>query len=69
LKSSWLRIDQKENRISIRVASTAPPGFLYHIDVPFRTEVTSLVEMGNQRVIGISGPASLTSGTGDIDAN
>jgi hypothetical protein len=64
-----LRIDQRENHVTIRLASKAPPpAFLYRIDVPFRTEVTSAVEVGNQKVMGITGPANISSGAGDIDA-
>lgn len=68
-----LIIEQKESRVIIRNASNAAldpaASISYAIDVPFRTEVTSSVSgSGKQKVIGIAGPAKLTSGSGDIEA-
>jgi DUF4097 and DUF4098 domain-containing protein YvlB len=65
-----LRIEQKENQVTVHVASTLPsPDFLYRIGVPFRTKLISSVEVGNQKVLGIAGPADITSGVGDVDVN
>jgi hypothetical protein len=66
-----LRIEQKEYHVTIRAAAAAvpAPAFLYRFGVPFRTELISSVETGNQKVLGIAGPVDFTAGVGDIDAN
>ncbi len=70
-----LIIEQKDNHVSIR--ETPGAGALlgaiydinYRVDVPYRTEVDSTVSgAGNQTVAGVYGPATLVSGSGDIDA-
>lgn len=72
-----LVIEQKENRISVQdfgyISAGSVLGVLYdlnyRIDVPYRTEVYSTVSgNGNQRLIGVAGPATLKSGAGDIEA-
>lgn len=71
---SNLMIEQKENRVtihdSILVAAWATIASIsYKIDVPYRTEVHSAISgAGNQKVLGITGPAELRSGSGDIHA-
>jgi hypothetical protein len=71
--SSALFIEQGKNHISIRdflaTAADITLSISYRIDVPFQTQVNSSVfGIGNQKLIGIAGPAKLTSGIGDIDA-
>jgi hypothetical protein len=71
--SNALFIEQSANHISIRdflaTAANLNLNFSYRIDVPFQTQVISSVfGIGNQKLIGIAGPAKLTSGMGDIDA-
>src|SRR5205809_4044414 len=68
-----LLIEQYKNRISIRdslaIATGLTTSISYRIDVPFQTQINSSVSgAGNQKIIGIAGPAKLTSGIGDIDA-
>src|SRR5947209_4239787 len=68
-----LLIEQHENHILIResLATAAELKFnvSYRIDVPFQTEVRSSVTgVGNQKLIGIAGPAKLSNGAGDIEA-
>ncbi len=68
-----LVIEQYENHILIResLATAAELKFniSYRIDVPFQTQVNSFVAgHGNQKLIGIAGPAKLSSGIGDIEA-
>ncbi|HLJ26001.1 MAG TPA: DUF4097 family beta strand repeat-containing protein [Candidatus Angelobacter sp.] len=69
-----LLIDQEGNRITIRESPEAAFGnplnsTAYRLDVPFRTQVSSSISgTGNQKLIGISGPAKITSGAGDIEA-
>lgn len=74
-----LRIEQKSNQITIQDDSGifSPDGALsalykieYRIDVPFRTQVSSTIAgKGNQLLIGITGPARLSSEFGNIDAS
>lgn len=73
-----LLIEQQENKITVRdtanpTTSAATPGsghtIQYRIEVPFRTEVNSSISgQGNQLLIGITGPAKLTSSVGNIEA-
>jgi len=70
-----LVIEQKGNSVSIRDALSADSllsslySVDYRIDVPRRTTVDSEVSgTGNQSLLGVSGPATLISGTGDIAA-
>lgn len=72
-----LVIQQKENQIWVQdsrsIAADDALDFLYsinyRIEVPYRTEVYSTVTgSGNQRLIGVTGPATLKSGAGDIEA-
>lgn len=68
-----LVIEQQENRILIReslaTATDLKFSVSYRIDVPFQTEVRSSVTgVGNQKLIGIAGPAKLLNGAGDIEA-
>jgi DUF4097 and DUF4098 domain-containing protein YvlB len=68
-----LLIEQYKNHISIRdslaIAADATAGISYRIDVPFQTQINSSVSgVGNQKLIGVAGPAKLTSGIGNIDA-
>src|SRR5579872_3851028 len=70
-----LLIAQEGSRITIRdtlnigTLEGVAPIVSYSIDVPFRAQVdSSVLGAGNQKVMGISGPATLTSGVGDIDA-
>jgi DUF4097 and DUF4098 domain-containing protein YvlB len=70
---SLLTIEQHENQIIVHTKHGArvpeDAHISYRIDVPVRTQVTSTVSgIGNQIVMGISGPATITSGEGDIDA-
>ena len=69
-----LLVEQHKNRISIRdslaVAVDVTTSVSYTIDVPFQTEVTSFIAgSGSQTLIGISGPAKLNTGVGDIEAS
>ncbi len=71
-----LIIEQKDGVISVRDARLDAPSLLgslssvtYRFDVPYRTKVESTVSgSGNQTLVGVFGPATLTTGTGDIDA-
>lgn len=70
---SALFIEKYENSISIRdfltTAADLTRSISYRIDVPFQTQVySSIFGIGNQKLIGIAGPAKLTSGIGDIEA-
>lgn len=72
LKKS-LVIEQYQNHILIRdaLATAAELRFnaSYRIDVPFQTQVNSFVaDLGNQKLIGIAGPAKLSTGAGNIEA-
>lgn len=66
-----LFVEQYENHILIR-DSLADAGrafsISYRIDVPFQTQVRSSAGVGNQKLIGIAGPAKLISVIGDIEA-
>ncbi len=72
---STLNIEQTNNRIAIRdnphdISPDAALKISYKIDVPFRTEVRSVIlGAGNQTVLGITGPATLITGIGDIEAS
>jgi hypothetical protein len=70
-----LVIEQKGNNVSIRdqlsADSLLSPLYSvdYRIDVPHRTTVYSEVSgTGNQSLLGVSGPATLISGAGNIAA-
>jgi DUF4097 and DUF4098 domain-containing protein YvlB len=67
-----MTVEQDGPRILIRSLPdrfpTAAPRVSYQIDVPFRTEVNAtILGAGNFTVIGISGPAALTTAEGNIE--
>lgn len=69
-----LTVEQNGNHLSIRhVPNPAYPekgiSIVYRIDVPYRTEVTSRMNRGNQNIAGILGPVRALVGTGDIKAS
>ena len=66
---SGLVITQDKQNVTIRNAPNASDAAVQiEIDVPYRTELNSVVTgVGNQKLIGITGPAKLQSGEGDID--
>jgi DUF4097 and DUF4098 domain-containing protein YvlB len=67
-----LIIEQKESRLTIHeskelAGSVAVLSVSYRINVPFRTHLNSSVSgAGNQKIMGISGPAKVRSHAGDI---
>jgi DUF4097 and DUF4098 domain-containing protein YvlB len=67
-----LTLEQDGSHITVRSKESVPEDIStvsYRIDVPFRTEInSSVLRTGNQKVIGVTGPAKLTSGEGNIDA-
>jgi hypothetical protein len=70
---SLLAIQQSDNHITVQTKRGAryPEGarISYTIGVPVWTHVNSVVSgLGNQIVMGITGPATIISGEGDIDA-
>jgi Toastrack DUF4097 len=72
--SSLLTIDQRENRLSVLPAPNAAYpdagiSVLYRIDVPYRTEVTSRLNSGHQKISGIMGPVKAAVRRGDIKAD
>jgi hypothetical protein len=67
-----MTVEQNGPRIRIRSIPGQFPGAApkvsYQIDVPFRTEVNAtILGAGNLTVIGITGPAALTTVEGNID--
>jgi|SRR5215469_489998 len=67
-----MTVEQDGPRIRIRSLpdrfTGAAPRVSYQIDVPFRTEVNAtILGAGNFTVIGISGPAALTTAQGNIE--
>ena len=72
---STLTIEQANNHIAIQKLPDSAyldlePNVSYKIDVPFRTEVRSAISgAGNQTVIGITGPAKIVTGLGDINVS
>ncbi len=66
---SGLVITQDKQHVTIKNAPNAPNAEVQiELNVPYRTELTSVVTgVGNQKLIGISGPAKLQSGEGDMD--
>jgi Putative adhesin len=73
LVKTLLSIEQEENHITIRDASRVPPPeaatVSYRIDVPMHTQLASVIsESGKQVIVGITGPANVVSGSGDIEA-
>lgn len=71
-----LFISQEGNEITIQDSATLALvdvagmfyAIQYRIDVPYRTAVYSAVaETGNQSLIGVTGPARLTSAVGDMN--
>ena len=72
--SNALNVEQAGNHLTIRhVQNAAYPEegikILYRIDVPYRTEVTSRLNHGNQTISGIMGPVRATTDKGDIKAS
>jgi Putative adhesin len=72
--SNALDIEQAGNRVTIRHVPNPAWGeegvkVFYRIDVPYRTEVTSRLNHGNQTIRGIMGPVRATAGEGDIRAS
>lgn len=65
-----LAIEQDRNHLRIRHRSNAgPPEGLrtvYRIDVPYQTEVCSVVDKGKQTITGIMGPVKAGTVEGDI---
>ena len=73
LIETLLSIEQKENHIAIRdsaiVSNPEAVGVSYRIDVPLHTELhSSIAGSGKQIIVGITGPADVASGSGDIEA-
>jgi DUF4097 and DUF4098 domain-containing protein YvlB len=69
-----LRIEQDGNRFTLKQVSSPEYAeekinVLYHIDVPYRTQVTSHAENGSQTFSGITGPVKASSIRGDIKAS
>ena len=69
-----LTVEQDGPRIRIRSHADRFPGAApkvsYQIDVPFRTEVNAaILGTGDLTVIGITGPATLTTGEGNIEVS
>ncbi|HLY97912.1 MAG TPA: DUF4097 family beta strand repeat-containing protein [Candidatus Angelobacter sp.] len=66
---SGLVITQDKQHVTIKNAPNAPDADVQiELNVPYRTELTSVVTgVGNQKLIGISGPAKLQSGEGDME--
>jgi DUF4097 and DUF4098 domain-containing protein YvlB len=69
-----LSIEQDGNHFTIRrssdsVHSESGSNVLYRIDVPYRTEVTSHVNVGKQEISGIMGPVKAVTRRGDIHAS
>jgi DUF4097 and DUF4098 domain-containing protein YvlB len=67
-----MTVEQDGPRIRIRSLPDRFPGAApkvsYQIDVPFRTEVNAaILRAGNLTVIGITGPAALTTTEGNIE--
>jgi len=64
-----LVITQDKTHVTIRSAPNVPDSAVgIEIDVPYRTQVNSVVAgAGSQKLIGVTGPARLKSGEGDID--
>jgi len=67
-----MTVEQDGPRIRIRSISGQFPGAApkvsYQIEVPFRTEVrAAILGTGNLTVIGITGPAALTTAEGNIE--
>jgi hypothetical protein len=67
-----MTVEQDGPRIRIRTLPDRFPGAApqvsYQIDVPFRTEVKAgILGSGNLTVIGITGPATLTTAEGNIE--
>jgi DUF4097 and DUF4098 domain-containing protein YvlB len=65
-----LAIEQDGNHLRIRHLSGAGPAekirTVYRIDVPYRTEVHSVVDNGKQTITGILGPVNAVTDKGDI---
>jgi hypothetical protein len=66
--SDQFRVETTNNHIEVRNGHDSKPGvrLAYHIDVPYRTEVTASLEYGNAKVSGIMGPVNVQGGIGDI---
>jgi DUF4097 and DUF4098 domain-containing protein YvlB len=63
-------ITQAGNRVEIRERRGSDNQSLkltYTIDVPYRTEIRSSVQHGNQTMTGVMGPVSAKGGSGDIE--
>ena len=73
LVEALLSIEQRANYIAIRDSSKVPlaeaAGVSFRIDVPLHTELNSSISgNGKQVIVGITGPANVVSGSGDIEA-
>jgi hypothetical protein len=68
-----LLVEQDANRIRIQQSAGAAElkgiHLTYRVDVPYRTEVTSVVRNGKQTISGIMGPVHAVSIWGDISAS
>jgi hypothetical protein len=69
-----LTVDQEGNDLALRHVSNpkspeAEISVLYRIDVPYRTEVSSRLDRGNQNISGILGPVTAVARYGDIKAS
>jgi len=68
--ASALTVEQQDNHIRIshsdNAGTTSKTGIVCRIDVPYRTEVRSIVQNGKQTVTGILGPVKTEIKNGDV---
>lgn len=73
LVDTTLSIKQEQNHVTIHDANPPRPeteSISYRISVPYRTQLTSTISgRGKQTVVGIHGPATVVSGSGDIEGD
>jgi len=65
------RVETTNNHVEVRNGSGLSPKLrlIYHIDVPYRTEITASLEYGNAKISGMMGPVNVQVDVGDIQVS
>jgi hypothetical protein len=65
------RVETTNNHVEVRTGPNSSPKLrlTYHIDVPYRTEITASLEFGKAKISGMMGPVNVQVGVGDIQVS
>jgi DUF4097 and DUF4098 domain-containing protein YvlB len=65
------RVETTNNHVDVHTGSSSSPKLrlIYHIDVPYRTEISASLEYGKAKISGMMGPINVRVGVGDIQVS